>query len=128
MLTPASAATSLRRNPGTRRRPWLARPACSGVTLARRETRNSRTSARLSTPLTVRRAPARRDSLSVHPSTEAFWPASGAAFLHGMHTTLRQPARPQAVAVPAAVALVTLLAVLVAVFAGDTAATPSATS
>ena len=45
-----------------------------------------------------------------------------------MHTTLRQPARPQAVAVPAAVALVTLLAVLVAVFAGDTAVTPSATS
>jgi hypothetical protein len=45
-----------------------------------------------------------------------------------MHTTLRQPARAQAVAVPAAVALVTLLAVLVAVFAGDTAVTPSATS
>jgi hypothetical protein len=53
MLTPASAATSPRRKPGTRRLPTSGRPACCGVSLALREMRNSRTSARLSIPMTV---------------------------------------------------------------------------
>jgi hypothetical protein len=37
-----------RRKPGTRRGPKEARPACSGVILARREVRNSRISLRAS--------------------------------------------------------------------------------
>ena len=137
MLTPASAATSPRRSPGTRRRPWLDRPACSGVTLARRETRNSRTSARLSTPLTVRRAAARWDALSVHPQAGSFPPAPSAAFLAVVTTAIRHTPRRRPGAAPTAVALVGLLAVLVALLAdprggnsaagvsGRTAVTPS---
>src|SRR6476469_8148088 len=49
MLMPASTATSARRSPGTRRAPTSGSPASAGVIFARRETRNSRTSARLST-------------------------------------------------------------------------------
>src|SRR4051794_19224877 len=60
MLTPASTATSPRRNPGTRRAPASGSPAWAGLILARRETRNSRTSARLSMTVTlVTRRPAR---------------------------------------------------------------------
>src|SRR2546423_8365150 len=66
MLTPASAATSVRRSPGTRRLVPAGRPARSGVILARRETRNSRTSVRLSTASTVRPAPRRWGALPVH--------------------------------------------------------------
>src|SRR3984957_3143924 len=44
-LTPANWATSSRRRPGTRRAPRRdGRPAAAGVTLARRERRNSRSS------------------------------------------------------------------------------------
>lgn len=43
-LTPARAATSPRRSPGTRRMPTSSRPARCGVILARREIRNSRIS------------------------------------------------------------------------------------
>jgi hypothetical protein len=46
------------------------RPACCGVTLARREIKNSRTSARLSTSSTVRSVRVGWDALSVHVSTE----------------------------------------------------------
>jgi integrase len=57
MLTPARAATSARRRPGTRRPPTSGRPARWGVILARRDIKNSRTSARLSIsgvrPITV---------------------------------------------------------------------------
>src|SRR4051794_6520122 len=65
----ASAATSLLRRPGTRRRLPEGRPARSGVIFARRELRNSRTSAWLFTPSTVRAARGRRDVLLVHLST-----------------------------------------------------------
>ena len=54
-LTPAKAATSARRSPGTLRAPMWGIPACCEVILARREIKNSRTSARLSTPSTLRR-------------------------------------------------------------------------
>src|SRR3954471_21058213 len=50
---PASAATSLRRSPGTRRRPTSGSPACAALSLARRVVRNSLTSARLSTDSTI---------------------------------------------------------------------------
>src|SRR3954453_10054583 len=63
----ARAATSLLRRPGTRRRLPEGRPACSGGILARREVRNSRTSAWLSTLSTVRPARVPRDVLAVHP-------------------------------------------------------------
>ena len=57
--------------PGHPALPISGRPACCGVILARREIRNSRTSARLSTrPSTVRRLPGRWDALSVHLSSE----------------------------------------------------------
>src|SRR5438309_2159406 len=68
MLTPASAATSVRRSPGTRRVVPAGRPARSGVILARRETRNSRTSVRLSTASTVRLGARRWGALPVHLS------------------------------------------------------------
>ena len=55
--------------PGDPALPGGGSPACSGVILARREVRNSRTSARLSTSTTVRRAAGDWDALSVHPST-----------------------------------------------------------
>ena len=45
------------------------RPACSGVILARRETRNSRTSSRLSTIVRVRRRLEQWGALPVHLST-----------------------------------------------------------
>src|SRR6478609_8339121 len=55
MLTPARTATSSRRRPGTRRlAPWVGSPTSCGVRRARRVARNSRTSSRLSTPLTLR--------------------------------------------------------------------------
>ena len=55
--TPASTATSSRRNPGTRRRPLNSgTPACCGVSFARRVARKSRTSLRLSTISTLRAA------------------------------------------------------------------------
>src|SRR3954447_6909331 len=44
-------------------------PACAGVTLARRDMRNSRTSPRPSTPGRVRPARRARGSLLVHPPT-----------------------------------------------------------
>ena len=50
-LTPASKATSLRRRPATRRFRPAGRPAASGVSFARREVRNARTSALLSISL-----------------------------------------------------------------------------
>jgi hypothetical protein len=68
----ARAATSLRRSPGTRRCPTSDSPACCGVILARRDVRNSRTSTRLSTSMTVRPSTGRWDALSVHLSTATF--------------------------------------------------------
>ena len=53
VLTPASTATSRQCSPGTRRLPWRGTPAFSGVTFARREARNSRTSFRFSIRETV---------------------------------------------------------------------------
>src|SRR5215469_15787044 len=92
MLTPARAATSPRRRPGTRRCPAWGRPAAAGESLARREVRNSRTSAFTSALLStafdatgVRRrlgclagtpherdffAPASGDCISVHTTCE----------------------------------------------------------
>src|SRR6478735_3112095 len=56
MLTPASRATSSRRSPFTRRlSPYVGRPTWSGVSLARRLTRNSWMSLRGSTPSTLER-------------------------------------------------------------------------
>jgi hypothetical protein len=68
MLTTARAATSPRRSPGTFRTPASGTPTCCGVSLARREMRNSRTSARLSTATTVRPFPRGWDPLAVHLS------------------------------------------------------------
>jgi hypothetical protein len=78
MITPASAATSPRRKPGTRRAPTSGRPACWGVILARREMRNSRTSARLSMPMTVRLRPTRLGCPINTPFNRDFLRAYGA--------------------------------------------------
>ncbi|GAA2524596.1 hypothetical protein Ahu01nite_085920 [Winogradskya humida] len=48
VLTPASTATSSRRNPGTLRLVPAGSPTCAGLSLARRLARKSRTSARVS--------------------------------------------------------------------------------
>src|SRR3954454_20448884 len=54
MLMPARTATSSRRSPGTRRGPYAANPAWSGVIRPRREVRNSRISCLVSTKASVR--------------------------------------------------------------------------
>src|SRR5438105_2333068 len=69
MLTPASVATSARLRPGTRRCPTSGRPTSAGDSLARREIRNSRTSARLSMTSTLRAAATAWDALAVHLSS-----------------------------------------------------------
>src|SRR3954447_6146889 len=69
MLTPANAATSPRRRPGTRRCPTSGRPTSDGVSLALRLVRNSCTSALLSMPDTVWRPDTARDALLVHLTT-----------------------------------------------------------
>src|SRR5215217_7800701 len=68
MLTPARAATSLRRSPGTRRLVPAGRLAWAGVSLARRETRNSRACWRWSTPGAYAPRPGGWGALSVHLS------------------------------------------------------------
>src|SRR5829696_4287207 len=75
MLTPARVATSPRRSPGTRRLPVVGSPACWGLILARREIRNSRTSARLSTSSTVGVVSTDWGALSVRLSSGSPTPA-----------------------------------------------------
>ena len=71
--------------PGHTASPAAGRPACSGVIFARRETRNSRTSARLSTSPTVRRARAVGCPVSTPPTGTSY--RRRAAFLAGVNTT-----------------------------------------
>ena len=67
-------------------------PACCGVILARREMRNSRTSARLSMLSTVRRFRGAWDALSVHLSTET--PTAGIGFAGAADATEGLDRRP----------------------------------
>ena len=75
MLTPASAATSLRRRPGTRRYPSTGSPSDCGVILARRVRRKSRTSVRMSTRATL--GPGRPGG------TSCWYTSAGASEGHG---------------------------------------------
>src|SRR5215218_8950203 len=92
MLTPASAATSLRRSPGTRRLVPAGRLACSGVILARRETRNSRASLRWSTPGAYAPRPRGWGALPVHLSAGTSSPSQPAVSWIAMNTTVRHRA------------------------------------
>src|SRR6478735_4919602 len=66
MLIPASMATSSRRRPLTRRLPpYAGSPASSGVSLARREARNFRTSSLFVMAPTLRRTDPPREGLPV---------------------------------------------------------------
>src|SRR3954466_14798352 len=87
-------ATSPRRSPGTRRCPMSGRPACCGVILARRESRNSRTSVRLSTSTTLRLAVTAWDALAVHVSTgSARERREGVTWMVSPRRTARHPLR-----------------------------------
>src|SRR5215218_8740872 len=92
MLTPASAATSLRRSPGTRRLVPAGRLACAGVSLARRETRNSRAPVRLSTSGAYAPRPGGWGALLVHLSSGTSSPSQPAVSWITMNTTIRHRA------------------------------------
>jgi hypothetical protein len=109
MLTPASAATSRRRSPGTRRRPWLGRPAPFGGDVG---SPRDEALADCGSVVHVAHGTSRARSLGCTVGTPLngnLLPARGAAFLAGVTTPIRHRPRREAAASLAVAALVGLL-------------------